>query len=49
MEETAKENGNLLNQAKERAKSLIEGYVKNVGEQIGKEYTVEWVDAKAEE
>lgn len=44
MEETAKENGNLLNQAKERAKSLIEGYVKNVGEQIGKEYTVEWAE-----
>lgn len=44
MEETARENGNLLNQAKERAKSLIEGYVKNVGEQIGKEYTVEWVE-----
>ena len=44
MEETAKENGNLLNQAKERAKSLIEGYVKYVGEQIGKEYTVEWVE-----
>lgn len=44
MEETAKKNGNLLNQAKERAKSLIEGYVKNVGEQIGKEYTVEWVE-----
>lgn len=44
MEETANENGNLLNQAKERAKSLIEGYVKNVGEQIGKEYTVEWVE-----
>lgn len=49
MEETAKENGNLLNQAKERAKSVIEGYIKNVGEQIGKEYTVEWIDAKAEE
>lgn len=46
MEETAKENGNLLNQAKERAKSLIEGYVKNVGEQIGKEYTIEWVEAE---
>ena len=44
MEETAKGNGNLLNQAKERAKSLMEGYVKNVGEQIGKEYTVEWVE-----
>lgn len=49
MEETAKENGNLLNQAKERAKSVIEGYIKNVGEQIGKEYTVEWIDAKTEE
>lgn len=46
MEETAKENGNLLNQAKERAKSVIEGYIKNVGEQIGKEYTVEWVEAE---
>ena len=46
MGETARENGNLLNQAKERAKSLIEGYVKNVGEQIGKEYTVEWVEAE---
>lgn len=44
MEETAKGNGNLLNQAKERAKSLIEGYVKNVGEQIGKEYTIEWAE-----
>ena len=42
--EALAENGNLLNQAKERAKSLIEGYVKNVGEQIGKEYTVEWVE-----
>ena len=36
MEETAKKNSALLAQAKERAKNLIEGYVKNVGEQIGK-------------
>lgn len=44
MEETAKANTALLNQAKERAKNVIEGYVKNVGEQIGKEYTIKWVD-----
>ena len=42
MEETAKQNSALLAQAKERAKNLIEGYVKNVGEQIGEEYTIEW-------
>lgn len=46
MEETAQENTALLIQAKERAKNLIEGYVKNVGEQIGEEYTVEWVEAE---
>lgn len=44
MEETAQENRALLNQAKERAKNIIEGYVKNVGEQLGETYTVEWVD-----
>ena len=42
MEEKAKKNSALLAQAKERAKNLIEGYVKNVGEQIGEEYTIEW-------
>ena len=46
MEETAQENTALLAQAKERAKNLIEGYVKNIGEQIGEAYTVEWVDAE---
>lgn len=46
MEKTAQENQALLLQAKERAKNLIEGYVKNVGEQLGEEYTVEWVDAE---
>lgn len=44
MKETAKANGALLVQAKERAKNLLEGYVKNVGEQIGEKYTVEWVE-----
>lgn len=46
MEETAQENTALLAQAKERAKNLIEGYVKNIGEQIGEAYTVEWADAE---
>ncbi len=44
MEETVKEDEVLLAQAKARAKKLIEGYVNNVGEQIGEEYTVEWED-----
>ena len=44
MEKTAQENTALLVQAKERAKNLIGAYVKNVGEQIDKTYTVEWVD-----
>ena len=33
-------------QAKARAKTLIEEYIKNVGESIGEEYTVEWKDAE---
>lgn len=45
MKETAQANSALLVQAKERAKNLLEGYVKNVGDQFGEEYTVKWVDA----
>lgn len=47
MKKTAKANTALLVQAKERAKNLIEGYVINVGEQIGEEYKVEWVDVES--
>lgn len=46
MEETAKQNSALLSQAKERAKNLIQGYVENVGEQIGEEYTIEWAETE---
>lgn len=46
MEETARANTALFAQAKERAKNLIAGYVKNVGEQIGREYVIEWVEIK---
>lgn len=46
MEQQAKENTKVLSQAKARAKTLIEEYIKNVGESIGEEYTVEWKDAE---
>ncbi len=43
MRETAEKNKALLNQATERAKQVIEGYIINVGNTIGQEYTVEFV------
>ena len=43
METEAKDNQALLDQAKERAKRIIEGYIRNVVTQMGKTYTVEWV------
>lgn len=46
MEQQAKENTEMLSQAKAQAKTLIEEYIKNVGESIGEEYTVEWKDAE---
>ena len=46
MEQQAKENTEMLSQAKARAKTLIEEYIKNVGESFGEEYTVEWKDAE---
>ena len=46
MEETARNNTAMLAQAKERAKTLIAGYIKNVGELTGIEYTIEWEDIK---
>ena len=46
MEQQAKENTEMLSQAKARAKTLIEEYINNVGESIGEEYTVEWKDAE---
>ena len=45
MKSKAEKNESLILQAKERAKSIITGYVKNVGEELGKTYTIEWVDA----
>ena len=46
MEEKAEKDNETLMRAKERAKTLLEEYIKNIGESIGEEYTVEWKDAE---
>lgn len=46
--ETAEGDEKAKLQARERAKSLLEQYVKNAGEAIGKAYTVQWAEASAE-
>ena len=33
--------------AQDRAKALLEGYIKNIGSAIGKEYTVVWQNIEA--
>ncbi len=45
MREAAESDDALLAQARTRAKDILEQYVKNVGQQIGQEYTVTFVDA----
>ncbi|WP_296012569.1 DUF4230 domain-containing protein [uncultured Adlercreutzia sp.] len=45
MKESAEGNTVLMEQAKERAETLLEQYVLNVGRAIGQEYTVEFADA----
>ena len=44
MRETAAQNQSLLTQAYDHSRRLIKGYVENVGQSIGEQYTVEWVD-----
>lgn len=46
MMEEAKSDETLMNQAQNRAEVLLENYVKSVGESIGEEYTVEFVEAE---
>lgn len=42
MEKTASNDSALLVQAQQRVQSLLEDYVKNMGEVLGKEYTITW-------
>lgn len=43
MEQAASEDSALLESARQRAQKLLEDYVNNIGEHIGKEYTIKWV------
>lgn len=48
LEETAAQDKTLLANAQQRAKSLLTEYVKNIGEAVGKEYTIKWIYVDAE-
>lgn len=43
MIETASRDYSLIEQSNERAKVLIENFIKAVGEDVGKEYHVKWI------
>ena len=44
MEKEADKDDTLKYQARKRAKDLLESYVQNTGDLIGKRYTVEWIE-----
>ena len=44
----AQKDDTLLFQAKERAKTLLLNYVKNIGDAVGTVYEVEWETVSAE-
>ena len=46
MVETASQNHKLIEQSNERAKALIENFIKAVGENVGKEYSIQWIMQK---
>lgn len=43
MKQAASEDTLLLNNAQQRAQKLLEDYLKNIGEQMEKEYKVHWI------
>ena len=47
LEETAAKDKTLLANAQQRAKSLLEEYIKNIGEAVGKEYKIDWIHVDA--
>lgn len=42
MKETVEADYTLLLQGQQRAQELIERYIKNVGDIVGKDYVVKW-------
>lgn len=49
MEENAKADKALLANAQQRAKDLLEAYLTNLGQALGREYTIQWQDSVAPE
>lgn len=49
MEKNASEDAALLSNAQKRAKKLLEDYVNNIGDAVGKKYEVKWVMAEDKE
>lgn len=51
LEDTASRDSVLLANAQQRAQSLLEDYIKNVGNMVGKEYSIQWfyLDESGEE
>ena len=45
MKSSAAADQDLLNKSRDRAKTILEQYIKGVGEANGKSYSVKWVDA----
>lgn len=43
LEDTASRDSVLLANAQQRAQSLLEDYIKNVGNMVGKEYSIQWI------
>ncbi len=49
MTEKASSDTTLLSNAQQRAQSLLEDYVNNIGEVVGKEYKINWIYLEDEE
>lgn len=48
LREAAANDRPLLAEAQQRAKSLIEDYVSNIGRAVGTEYLIQWIDVDAD-
>lgn len=46
MRQTAENNRTLLENARSNAKELLKNYIKSIGDAVGVEYTIVWVDAE---
>lgn len=49
MNNEVEQSAELLNRGRERAKKLLEEYIVNTGKQLGKEYSVKWIDDEVKE